>query len=362
MLSFHPPGLLSLGPGIAPVLQAALVGRLTPGGVGRWIYNTADNINVNTAGNIICYTQPADTKKLVTSLVGTKLLGCKMANRSNDAFEWMMAGMSASEARRVGVYVCYLDDSYSDKGNAICLSGYYSTLDKWVELERAATAVFEAFGVKTLHTKKLHHRRGAFAGWDERRAVNFVYELFRIVSPFIVEGISTCVDKEWYRNVKRSKPREMANFSPLGLAFSATINAILFNGIEAEKVADSGLKFVIESGNKNNGNLEKYLHWLRKSSVYGEFLGSITFSAKESCKAIQLADFMAFYSRRAFEKRGHSGGRFEDPDLLFQIAGSFVWHRYNHLWGGASLNEEISTDKIGSSSIITYRGDGGGTG
>jgi hypothetical protein len=57
-----------------------------------------------------------------------------------------------------------------------------------------------------------------------------------------------------------------------------------------------GLTVMLELGNKNNEGLKQFFHGVREKRGYHNELRGIGECAKEDCTAIQLADFLAFYS------------------------------------------------------------------
>ena len=66
----------------------------------------------------------------------------------------------------------------------------------------------------------------------------------------------------------------------------------------APLVDKHGISFLVESGNNNNSEIEQFFQRMSKQPAFGGALRSISFVAKNSCRAIQLADFFAFYGRR----------------------------------------------------------------
>ena len=73
-----------------------------------------------------------------------------------------------------------------------------------------------------------------------------------------------------------------------------------FTDIRVGRIAHAeGVSFVLETGHENNPEAEKVFNDVRR--LYGDAaaaLRSICFVPKESCRAIQMADLFAFYSRR----------------------------------------------------------------
>ena len=63
-------------------------------------------------------------------------------------------------------------------------------------------------------------------------------------------------------------------------------------------IRQHGVSFLVESGNANNAELEKQFHAASQLPAFEGCLRSISFISKNSCRAIQLADLLAFYTRR----------------------------------------------------------------
>jgi hypothetical protein len=63
------------------------------------------------------------------------------------------------------------------------------------------------------------------------------------------------------------------------------------------------ISFVIEGGNKNDNNILNVFNAVRRKYKLENKLKSISFMNKDSSKALQLADFFAFFSRRVVRKK-----------------------------------------------------------
>lgn len=196
---------------------------------------------------------------------------------------------------RILVLTCYLDDSDNDKGPVLVLAGYYGKPEDLVQFEIEASDLYKKYGMSLLHTMKFHHGRGEFKDWDRQKKVDFVRELYAIIYSCALTGVCASVRKADFKN--NLKPLKIySNMSPLGYAFSRLVFGIT-NKLPVEDKLP--LSFIIESGNSNNGNLVKYFNYLKKAFVeVSGWLGSISFVSKTDCKAIQAADFLAFYGRK----------------------------------------------------------------
>jgi hypothetical protein len=91
-----------------------------------------------------------------------------------------------------------------------------------------------------------------------------------------------------------------------------------------------GVAFVLECGHENNPEAEKEFYWVREHYNLQGVLRSISFVPKDSCRAIQLADLIAFYSRRdgvVFLKAQTDKSETYEMDIMLKIILEGVPHR-----------------------------------
>jgi hypothetical protein len=84
-----------------------------------------------------------------------------------------------------------------------------------------------------------------------------------------------------------------------------------------------GLAYLLECGHENNSEVEKEFAAIkRQHKDIRNLMHSISFVNKDSCRAIQLADLLAFYSRRdsaaQFEARQKGRDSYE-IDIMIKI-------------------------------------------
>jgi hypothetical protein len=196
--------------------------------------------------------------------------------------------------------VCHLDDSDSTVGPVIVLGGHVALDTTWKAFEPVADAYMSSWGVEILHTKDFHRSDGIFKGWSRNKKEEFADGLFSIASRYNILGIFASARKSDVKAIIR-KNTGFQNMSPLGLCFGHIISAIMMK-MHISRGDRPPLSFVVESGHKNNSNLVKYFDWLkRQGEGPRRDLSSITFAAKNDSRAIQMADFLAFYGRKSAE-------------------------------------------------------------
>ena len=153
--------------------------------------------------------------------------------------------------------------------------------------------------MKLLHTKQFHHRSGLFDGWTDFQQLKFATDLFDTAKPYVAGGISISVHKaNWDK--RRHAARSAQNVSAYGQCFRDIVGQLLKDDklrTVRDQCINDGLSMLIEAGNQNNAGVLNAYNKYKKEEAYAWFK-HLGFIDKKSCCAIQLADFLAFYSRR----------------------------------------------------------------
>lgn len=79
---------------------------------------------------------------------------------------------------------------------------------------------------------------------------------------------------------------------------NAIVDWLLRDIRTGKEVAEMGLALIIEAGNRNNPELMIAFENIRIEHSLDGILRSVGAVDKKSCRAIQVADLLAFYSRR----------------------------------------------------------------
>jgi hypothetical protein len=200
--------------------------------------------------------------------------------------------------RWIVVLVCYLDDSGKDPQNKITsLGGYIAREDEWRTFESEVEPWFTEFGVSGLHAKNLHDTDGDFKGWSKLRKHAFVARIYQVMSRHVPLGFSCGAVKETYK--KRAKEREpKRTVTPYTFCFNVIVDWILTDIRIGKEAWSDGVSFILEAGHENNPEAEAQFYEIREIHKLENALRSICFVPKEHSRAIQVADLLAFYSRR----------------------------------------------------------------
>jgi hypothetical protein len=194
--------------------------------------------------------------------------------------------------------VCYLDDSGKDPQNPITtIAGFVADAEEWVKLEAAVEPIFTGYGVPVFHASDLHNTDGIFRDWKFIKKQSFVYKICLAMSPHVPLGVSMSALKATYK-ARASESSRKRTVTPYTFCFNVIIDWILRDIRVGRKANTEGLSVVLEAGHENNAEAEQCFYNVRKQHNLDDVLRSISFVCKENCRAIQMADLLAFYSRR----------------------------------------------------------------
>lgn len=246
---------------------------------------------------------------------------------SHDVFDivQLAGGLCQPLIRRVFVFVCYLDDSGKDQ-RVVTLAGYVAHIDAWREFEIASEELLARHEVPIFHGKDFHNTKGAFAGWSRIKKRSFTQEWYDIAKPKVDMGISISMRQQKYR----SRQKELGlnqSMSAYGCCFSAIVITLTRNSRTAPHIEREGISFLVESGNSNNSEIEGWFHKVFRFPAFKGALKAISFVDKTSSRAIQLADFYAFYSRRDAVMQDRFDGKLALPmNAIFALMKERVHH------------------------------------
>ena len=229
--------------------------------------------------------------------------------------------------------VCYLDDSGKDAQNPITtIAGYVASEEAWAEFEKEIEPYFAERHVSVLHAVDLHNTRGEFKGWTVLNKEAFVARIAQVASKHVIFGVSMSAQKGNYRDhaLYRSD-KSRTTVAPYTFCFQVIVDWLLRDIRVGKRVHAEGIKFLLEEGHDNNAQAKKEFHWVREHYQLESVLHSIDFVKKVSCRAIQLADLIAFYSRRdgvaLLKSKGSGNDEDYKMDQMIKILCEKIVHR-----------------------------------
>jgi hypothetical protein len=228
--------------------------------------------------------------------------------------------------------VCYLDDSGKDSQNPITtIAGYVASEEAWAEFEKEVEPYFAERNVSILHATDLRGNRGEFKGWSVLKKEAFVARIALVAAKYVSFGVSLSTEKGNYKDhaVYRIDTSRQT-VAPYTFCFQVIVDWLLRDIRIGKRVHEEGIKFLLEEGHDNNAQAKKEFNWVREHFKLENVLHSIDFVKKDSCRAIQLADLIAFYSRRdgvALLKSKEPGAPEYKMDQMIKILCEKVVHR-----------------------------------
>jgi Protein of unknown function (DUF3800) len=201
--------------------------------------------------------------------------------------------------RWIAVLVCYLDDSGKDPQNRVStVAGFVGRSEAWEVFERSVEPVFEAYQVDVLHTRCLHATDGSFRGWMRVKKQAFVRDLANVMAANSLRGMSMSIAKATYRQRMAESSNRRGIITQHAYCFTAIFNWILTDVYVGKEANAEGVAFVLETGHEHNSDAERCFNAVRTKFSLQDKLRSISFAGKESSRAIQIADLLAFYTRK----------------------------------------------------------------
>ena len=193
---------------------------------------------------------------------------------------------------------CYLDDSGSDDQNPIVtVAGYIARDTEWKVFETEVEQWFSEYRIGILHSMKLHNTDGDFKGWTVLRKQTFVARLCRTLSRRAIMGLTASAHKSNYQRDADNSGRKRT-ITPYSFCFNLVVDWILTGVLTGRASHDEGVALILECGHPNNAEAEQLFYEIRERHGLSQVLRSISFVPKDICRAIQMADLLAFYSRR----------------------------------------------------------------
>ena len=172
--------------------------------------------------------------------------------------------------------VCYLDDSGNEDDTIVTLAGYIAPAGDWLNFEVHARELFNAHKLPYLHTMDLHQRKREFKGWTRKQTAQFANVFYRILDQHTYAGFEFSVLKSTFEANKSVYNVERQS-SPLGFCLHGIVHQLVNDeGVKAVLAPpDVNLSFVVESGNRNEGDIRRRFNSIQKQDP--ERFGSISF-------------------------------------------------------------------------------------
>jgi hypothetical protein len=217
------------------------------------------------------------------------------------------------------VLTCYLDDSGTSNEPFVTIAGYLGPYPNWIAFESAAHPILDKARVSVVHGRKLYNTKGDFAGWKIRKKEKFVSALQEKLKEPVLFGMTYSIEKQAYERAKLVHGKNK-NESAYGYAFRIVMDTIFRSKEVRDAFAKKGWRtnIVIEQGNANNSDANRIYNQQLVHTPYGKLLGGFSEAPKDSTISLQMADLLAFYSRRHVELCERKG-KFVPENSVFSV-------------------------------------------
>jgi hypothetical protein len=199
--------------------------------------------------------------------------------------------------RMVAVLYGYFDDSGTDAASPVAvMAGYVASEKMWRRFERDTKRLFDSEGIKFFRAKLFDHGQKQFKGWSDARKLRFATEWFESAHKFLLRGASGAILKSDHKEVK-AKHRKASSISDQSTCMSIVMHMLCEDGLVWSNIKRHNLSLVVEKSGTADEGIRLGLDNLALANDELEAaLKSVTFANKEDVRALQLADFLAYYS------------------------------------------------------------------
>jgi hypothetical protein len=223
--------------------------------------------------------------------------------------------------RAVLVVTGYFDDSgtHADAA-AVTMAGYVARMGDWSRFERASDHLFRREHVDVFHGKDFHHGKREFEGWSDAKKLRFATEWFDIAAPLLLRGATLSVDKASYSKAKEDH-KVAQNTSPYGYCLTLVLKHLCADHDVWTAIESEGLSLILESAlpGRDKG-LQIEFDRIAKLNELEQHFESLTHAPKRSSRALQLADYLAYFSWQQSDKaaRGTLDSRSPFHDIAIE--------------------------------------------
>jgi hypothetical protein len=189
------------------------------------------------------------------------------------------------------------DESHEGKQSSECctISGFFSDLPTWKEVENCWAEINRSYGVQRFHAQPLNRRDGEYTGWSKEKAIAYSAELLKAVNDQgrRMRAYNCGMHCDAYKSEVSENGREK-----LGLAWMVCFNscvAMIAKDMETLPASDV-IEIIVERGGGFDDRAVEAVERLKVNPrfPYRQRLKSCTLATPEQCVGLQVADLMAY--------------------------------------------------------------------
>lgn len=194
--------------------------------------------------------------------------------------------------------VGYFDDSGTHASSPIAvMAGYVAEADAWGEFERKTKRLFERENITFFRAKLFDHGEEQFNGWLLPRKLRFATEWYETAKDYILRGVSAGALKADLAAVKK-KERKFPAVSAPAYCMQIALTHLCADPEVWPAIEKGGLSIVIESSTSIDSGIALDINRVVTVNKLDRYLHSVTFAKKTSARALQLGDYLAYYSHK----------------------------------------------------------------
>jgi hypothetical protein len=201
-------------------------------------------------------------------------------------------------SRVVAVIYGYFDDSGTDAESPVAImAGYVAHASDWKKFENKTKRLFEREAIPFFRAKLFDHQQKQFKGWTPARQMRFAEQWYGYAKAHLMRGAAAGVLKSDLTAAK-AKHRKLPGISAQASCAQIALAHLCRDGEVWAEIERYGLSLIIESSTVADAGIREDLARVVAANKLEKFLHSITFAKKSSARALQIADYLAYYSHR----------------------------------------------------------------
>jgi hypothetical protein len=202
----------------------------------------------------------------------------------------------------------YCDESYdgnSLRPDALTISGFFSDVATWAEIESQWNNVNTRYSVDCFHATALNHGKEEYEGWPKEKRVRYSAELLSVLTDQGKRLVAyNCGIRSYaYRQIINNAGQRKLG-SPWFVCFKSCI-AMVARHMETLPIADS-FSVIVEAGSGFDNMAMEFFEKLAKNPnfPYRHRLGACTAATPQKAVGLQVADLMAYEYFRRLHRAG----------------------------------------------------------
>lgn len=244
---------------------------------------------------------------------------------------WELSRLAlADEDGCVAVIRVFMDESGVHDGSPIVtVAAYLGRPEHWCAWTQEWKRALYPTGVKVYHAVDAQNLAGEFSGWTPDRVAELAKKLLPIIANGNIAGIAVGMDLRVFDAALKGRDDLKAVFGDPYVACAQWAIQIILN-IAADTGNTARIAFVHET---NNYHAQVYdaFEWIKKNTVRGDNLISLSFGKKKDYPPLQAADILAYEANKRLRNISAPARRPWDALRANTFAATYVENNMDYL-------------------------------